>query len=77
MKLLLTKRVDGSFRIGDYKQRHFATRLIYSDEEIVASVEVDVPEAYELTAGGYGYRDKYGVGPIDDHPKIRAAMRKL
>jgi len=77
MLIKLTKRVDGSFRIGDYRSTHFATGLTYGEDEIVAEIDIDIPEAY-FTEYALAYEDKDGIGcPIEDHPKVRAAIRRL
>lgn len=76
MKILITRRADGCVKIGDYVERH-KTGIPYGNDEIVKEAVVEIPEAYRLDCGGFGYKNKYGVSPIQDHPKIRAAMKKL
>ena len=71
MKITLTRRVDGSVRIGTYQAEHFATGLHYGDDEIDAIKVLDIPAAYE-TDLGYAYEDADGQGfPIWDHPEVR------
>ena len=75
MKITLTRRVDGSVRIGTYQAEHFATGLHYGDDEIDAVKMIEIASAYE-TESGYAYEDAAGRGcPIWDHPEVRKQIK--
>lgn len=75
MRITITKRVDGTMRIGHKREKHWATGLTYGDDEIVTTGEIEIPTAY-VAPGGYGYINKEGREcDIYDHPEIRKAIK--
>lgn len=68
MKVVVTKRFDGSFQVGkSITRNHWATGLMYGEGSIVAEKEFDIPDAYECVGGGIAWRG----GHISDHPAIQ------
>ncbi|MBA7559400.1 hypothetical protein ES708_01014 [subsurface metagenome] len=73
MKITITRRVDGSVRIGEYTVKHWATELTYGNDEIDVKQVIDVPDAYITKYGDVAYDGR----PICDHPVVRRALRAI
>ena len=70
MKVLITRRMDGSCRLGDTRASHWATGYTYGEEEIKEERIFDLAEVYE-TETGIGWRG----GSVMEHPDIVAWVR--
>ena len=47
MKVIITKRADGTFRVGTFMFTDFRTGEIFPCEEIVAGEGFEVPDEYQ------------------------------
>lgn len=71
MKVIMTRRADGSVKAGRYVARHWAAGIPCGEDEILEEREFDIPDAYETDTG-----PAWDGGHITDHPSVRAWIKR-
>ncbi len=72
MQVTVTKRADGSVRVGDYTPRHYSTGLTYGEDEVIETKTFDIPDAYRTDTGEIAWDN----GHITNHPAIAVWIHK-